>query len=95
MGRVYLARCEGACFDRNVAIKVLRAGMADARFLARFRGERRILAQLDPQGACWESRAPQGGETRQLGGNRVFATEPAPDKTVPERVSWALCRKSV
>lgn len=47
MGRVYLARREGADFDKSVAIKVLRAGMDDARFLSRFRGERRILAQLD------------------------------------------------
>ena len=47
MGRVYLGRRVGADFDKNVAIKVLRAGMDDGAFLTRFRAERRILAQLD------------------------------------------------
>ncbi len=47
MGRVYLGRREGADFDKNVAIKVLRPGMDEAGFLGRFRAERRILAQLD------------------------------------------------
>lgn len=47
MGRVYLGRRKGEDFDKNVAIKMLRAGMDDGAFLARFRAERRILAQLD------------------------------------------------
>ncbi len=47
MGRVYLGRRVGADFEKKVAIKVLRAGMDDEAFLARFRAERRILAQLD------------------------------------------------
>ena len=47
MGRVYLGRQEGADFQKSVAVKVLRAGIDDRAFLARFRSERRILAQLD------------------------------------------------
>ena len=47
MGQVFLAQREGADFDKQVAIKVLRPGLDDEGLLRRFRSERRILAQLD------------------------------------------------
>ncbi len=47
MGEVYLGVQVGDGFERPVAIKVVRSGMATADVLDRFRLERRILASLD------------------------------------------------
>ncbi|MFN7916906.1 MAG: serine/threonine-protein kinase [Vicinamibacterales bacterium] len=47
MGIVYLAVRADDTFDREVAIKVVRRGLADDRELRRFDAERRILAALD------------------------------------------------
>jgi len=46
MGEVYLAVQEGEGFERPVALKLVRAGMATDDVLARFRLERSILAGL-------------------------------------------------
>lgn len=46
MGTVYLAERDGADFDQQVALKVLRADLLDEDLLRRFRAERRILAAL-------------------------------------------------
>jgi serine/threonine protein kinase len=47
MGSVYLARRADEAFQKNVAIKILRADAANADILSRFHREREILAQLD------------------------------------------------
>jgi len=47
MGVVYLATRADGSFQKRVAIKLLRSGGVDDSFLARFRREREILAQLD------------------------------------------------
>ncbi len=48
MGAVYLARRDdGAGFDQQAAIKVVRGGFAGAFLFQRFREERRILASLE------------------------------------------------
>ena len=46
MGEVYRARERGP-IEREVAVKLARAGATDARFLARFEWERRSLARMD------------------------------------------------
>ncbi len=46
-GSVYLAVRDDDEFQRRVAIKVVRRGMATADILRRFRGERQILASID------------------------------------------------
>lgn len=47
MGTVYLARREDEHYQRDVAIKVLRSGLATTEARHRFVAERQILAQLD------------------------------------------------
>lgn len=46
MGAVYLARRTDGEFDQQVALKVVRASVADSRMVERFRQERQILASL-------------------------------------------------
>ena len=46
IGSVYLATRDDA-FRKQVAVKVIRRGMATAEVLARFRGERQILASIE------------------------------------------------
>jgi serine/threonine-protein kinase len=50
MGAVYLAVRDDQEFQKRVAVKVLRPGLHGTPFLARFRTERQILAQLDHPG---------------------------------------------
>ncbi|MBM3975543.1 MAG: hypothetical protein FJ299_00960 [Planctomycetes bacterium] len=50
MGVVYLARRADDSFDKQVAIKLLRPGLVAADWLARFDGERRVLARLEHPG---------------------------------------------
>jgi serine/threonine-protein kinase len=47
MGTVYLARRADRAFEQQVAIKVIRGGVADRAQIDRFRAERQILANLD------------------------------------------------
>jgi tetratricopeptide (TPR) repeat protein len=47
MGAVYLAARDGADFEKQVAIKLVKRGVDTASVLARFLDERRILAGLD------------------------------------------------
>src|SRR5262249_56400057 len=47
MGQVYLARRADDAFQKNVAIKLIRPGMAGEETLARFRTERQISAALE------------------------------------------------
>ncbi len=47
MGAVYLAERADDAYRRQVAIKLLRPGMASAALVRRFHGERQILASLD------------------------------------------------
>jgi tetratricopeptide (TPR) repeat protein len=47
MGAVYRARREGDDYTQEVALKLLPGGQTSARFAARFRQERRILASLE------------------------------------------------
>jgi serine/threonine-protein kinase len=47
MGEVFEARLGGADFEKRVAIKVLRAGLATPALTERFARERRILARLE------------------------------------------------
>ncbi len=47
MGAVYLARRSDGAFTQEVAIKLVRGGMADEHLLRRFVAERQILAGLD------------------------------------------------
>jgi serine/threonine-protein kinase len=46
MGAVYLARRADGEFDRQVALKLVKPGLATEEFLRRFRAERQILARL-------------------------------------------------
>ena len=50
MGAVFLAERADGEFDRQVAIKILKPGMATAELARRFRVERQILANLDHPG---------------------------------------------
>lgn len=52
MGTVYLGERSDGQFEQRVAIKVVRDGVA-GRLLERFRGERRILAQLEHPGIAY------------------------------------------
>ncbi|HKH49355.1 MAG TPA: serine/threonine-protein kinase [Thermoanaerobaculia bacterium] len=47
MGTVYLARREDEHYERDVAVKVLRSGLASTEALHRFIAERQILARLE------------------------------------------------
>jgi eukaryotic-like serine/threonine-protein kinase len=47
MGAVYLARREDEQYQRDVAIKILRSGLASTEALHRFLAERQILARLE------------------------------------------------
>jgi len=47
MGAVYKARREGDEYTQEVAVKLVPGGQTSARFAARFRQERRILARLE------------------------------------------------
>jgi len=47
MGRVFRAERVDGGFDQNVALKILRWDLADARLVERFATERQILADLD------------------------------------------------
>lgn len=47
MGTVYLAERDDSEFRKQVALKVLRPGLAEAGVVARFRTERQILASLE------------------------------------------------
>ena len=47
MGTVYLARREDEHYERDVAVKVLRSGLATTEALHRFVAERQILARLE------------------------------------------------
>jgi tetratricopeptide (TPR) repeat protein len=60
MSTVYLAEREGADFTQLVALKLSRAGVADAHFAERLRSERRILAGLEHPGIA---RLVDGGAT--------------------------------
>ncbi len=65
MGIVYLASRADGSFQKHVAIKVLRRGVgADDSFLARFRREREILAQLNHPhiAAILDAGATSGGD---------------------------------
>jgi eukaryotic-like serine/threonine-protein kinase len=46
MGEVYLAERADGEFEQQVALKLVRSGLASAHLLARFRSERQILARL-------------------------------------------------
>jgi serine/threonine-protein kinase len=50
MGVVYLAERADGQFEQNVALKVVRAGLASTRLRDRFLAERRILARLEHPG---------------------------------------------
>jgi formylglycine-generating enzyme required for sulfatase activity len=50
MGLVYLAERSDGVFDKQVAVKLLRAGLAAPDWLARFDAERRVLARLEHPG---------------------------------------------
>ena len=60
MARVFLAEQEGGGFRREVAIKLMRRGIADDLFLQRFDTERQILAELEHPGIA---RLYEGGAT--------------------------------
>ena len=47
MGTVYRARRADAQYEKDVAIKLVRAGFGNELVLQRFRAERQILASLD------------------------------------------------
>jgi eukaryotic-like serine/threonine-protein kinase len=47
MGTVYLARRDGAEFEQEVAIKLIRRGLDSDAVIDRFRRERKILARLE------------------------------------------------
>ena len=70
MGRVYRASRADGQFEQEVALKLLRPGMASDRLLARFQEERRILARLDHPGIA---RILDGGVTAR--GQPWFAME--------------------
>jgi eukaryotic-like serine/threonine-protein kinase len=65
MGTVYLARREDEQYQRDVAIKILRSGLASTEALHRFLAERQILARLEHpniarlyDGGCTEDGRP-------------------------------------
>ncbi|MEM7351734.1 MAG: serine/threonine-protein kinase [Acidobacteriota bacterium] len=60
MGAVYLAKRADAQYSQQVAIKLIRRGMASELLVARFRQERQILAHLDHPGIA---RLLDGGTT--------------------------------
>ena len=62
MGQVYLARRADDEFQKKVAIKLVRSGMASLDALQRFRNERQISAALDHPGIA---RLIDGGTTEQ------------------------------
>ena len=62
MGQVYLARRADDEFQKNVAIKLVRSGMASAEVLQRFRNERQIAAALEHPGIA---RLIDGGTTER------------------------------
>jgi serine/threonine protein kinase/WD40 repeat protein len=47
MGTVYLAERTDGSFERQVAVKLIRSGLASADLLRRFHNERQVLAQLE------------------------------------------------
>jgi len=60
MGDVYRARRVDAEFEKEVAVKLVRAGLASDEIVRRFRSERQILASLDHAGIA---RLLDGGAT--------------------------------
>jgi len=60
MGTVYLAGRDDAEYERNVAVKILRAGIEDEEAVHRFLAERQILARLEHPGIA---RLYDGGST--------------------------------
>ncbi len=60
MGTVWLAERADGAFSRQVAVKVLRPGLASSSLLARFHRERQLLAELDHPGIA---RLYEGGAT--------------------------------
>src|SRR5438045_5626724 len=50
MGTVYLAERADGAFQKQVAIKVLRAGLAESHLAHHFQQERKIVASLDHPG---------------------------------------------
>ncbi len=47
MGQVYAAEREDGQFEQQVAVKLMREGLSDEAFVARFKAERQILASLE------------------------------------------------
>jgi eukaryotic-like serine/threonine-protein kinase len=70
MGQVYLARRADDEFQKKVAIKLVRSGMASAEVLQRFRNERQISAALEHPGIA---RLIDGGTTAR--GEPYFVME--------------------
>jgi serine/threonine-protein kinase len=62
MGTVYLARREDEHYERDVAIKVLRSGLASTEVYHRFLAERQILARLEHPNIA---RLYDGGSTEE------------------------------
>jgi len=62
MGSVYLAERVDAAYRKQVAVKILRAGLGTEDFLARFRTERQVLADLDHPNIA---RLVDGGSTEE------------------------------
>ena len=62
MGDVYRARRVDAEFDKEVAVKLVRAGFGTRELIRRFRTERQILANLDHAGIA---RLLDGGATEE------------------------------
>ena len=60
MGTVYLARRDDAEYERDVAVKILRAGIGADEAVRRFLAERQILARLEHPGIA---RLYDGGST--------------------------------
>ena len=73
MGQVYLARRADDEFQKKVAIKLVRSGMASAEVLQRFRNERQISAALEHPGIA---RLIDGGTTER--GEPYFVMEYVP-----------------
>ena len=70
MGEVYLARRADDEFQKKVAVKLVRSGMASAEVLQRFRNERQISAALEHPGIA---RLIDGGTTER--GEPYFVME--------------------
>ncbi len=60
MGTVYLARRDDDAYERDVAVKIMRAGIGSGEAVHRFLDERRILARLEHPGIA---RLYDGGTT--------------------------------